>query len=587
VAVHILTIEMEDEYEQIFDLLSGPYPCITEEGSFMVDYIDSFALLSRENPSIKRVELYPFHSNAGNYEFWDKVGQIVGNLMELKTINIHYRPHYSYRDEGDDVRMPDWETLARILPYLRSKVVFCLEDCYAEVEDIRGLARAIHGQPMISGFEFSVGFTFASIGPWCSALSTLPSLERIQFGLQEPDTEDQRALLSLEPLKELLRTPALRSVMFHGFNFTNELCHATANALEVGSSITDISFNFGCSFPDGGRAIIVNALKTNATVTNVRFLGHCDEPSCDALAIGLLCNSTLLELTLWLPKESAVGRWLCPIFFSLGMNITLKSLSIGIYDEFGDELCTAISNGLAKNSTLEKLSLYSVLPGDDDGAVSAHKAFSFLSTNSTLLSLKVAFARSQEVSYVSAFRSETVKMIENAFLESLTIIDNSNRSIKAVELLALISALPLNTTLKTLDFHCHLFDHIHFTDDEVNQLVSVLMKNYGLERLVPGISSSDDGTVQAILRLNAAGRRYLIKDASSISKGVDVLSAVSNEIDCVFLHLLENPSLCDRRATDTTPSRWRPGYNLDESSGTGKRERALSQPSKEAHRRLA
>jgi hypothetical protein len=34
-----------------------------------------------------------------------------------------------------------------------------------------------------------------------------------------------------------------------------------------------------------------------------------------------------------------------------------------------------------------------------------------------------------------------------------------------------------------------------------------------------------------ILLLNAAGRRYLIKDGSSISKGVDVLSAVSDEID--------------------------------------------------------
>jgi hypothetical protein len=56
---------------------------------------------------------------------------------------------------------------------------------------------------------------------------------------------------------------------------------------------------------------------------------------------------------------------------------------------------------------------------------------------------------------------------------------------------------------------------------------------------VPEIACADDGTVKAILRLNAAGRRYLIKDGSSISKGVDVLSAVSDEIDCVFIHLLE------------------------------------------------
>jgi hypothetical protein len=48
---------------------------------------------------------------------------------------------------------------------------------------------------------------------------------------------------------------------------------------------------------------------------------------------------------------------------------------------------------------------------------------------------------------------------------------------------------------------------------------------------VPDLPNAVDGTVRAILLLNAAGRRYLIKDGSSISKGVDVLSAVSDEID--------------------------------------------------------
>jgi hypothetical protein len=43
----------------------------------------------------------------------------------------------------------------------------------------------------------------------------------------------------------------------------------------------------------------------------------------------------------------------------------------------------------------------------------------------------------------------------------------------------------------------------------------------------------------------------LIEDGSSISKGVEVLSRVNSEINCVFLHLLENPTLCDRRAVKT------------------------------------
>jgi hypothetical protein len=234
---------------------------------------------------------------------------------------------------------------------------------------------------------------------------------------------------------------------------------------------------------------------------------------------------------------------------------------------------------------LEELTLERILPSDGDGAVSARNALSFLRTNSTLKSLTLSFVPNQRKSYALAFRLEAVKMLENTFLVSLTIREFSGSTNKVEEFLALISALQLNTTLKTLGFNSCCFGNIRFTADEVSQLGSILMKNYGLERLVPDIPCADFGTVKAILRLNAAGRRYLIKDGSSISRGVDVLSAVSDEIDCVFLHLLENPSLCDRRAVDTTTGTRRPGANLDESSSTRKRERSLSLSGKEPRRR--
>jgi hypothetical protein len=51
-------------------------------------------------------------------------------------------------------------------------------------------------------------------------------------------------------------------------------------------------------------------------------------------------------------------------------------------------------------------------------------------------------------------------------------------------------------------------------------MVSLLKKNYALERL-PGVNLEKwarDGS--AILRLNKVGRRYLIEDESSVSKGV-------------------------------------------------------------------
>jgi hypothetical protein len=66
------------------------------------------------------------------------------------------------------------------------------------------------------------------------------------------------------------------------------------------------------------------------------------------------------------------------------MNTTLKSLTVSIRDKFVDELCAAMRNGLAKNSTLEELSLYNIIPSDDDGTV--WHAISFLFFAPTLLS---------------------------------------------------------------------------------------------------------------------------------------------------------------------------------------------------------
>jgi hypothetical protein len=106
--------------------------------------------------------------------------------------------------------------------------------------------------------------------------------------------------------------------------------------------------------------------------------------------------------------------------------------------------------------------------------------------------------------------------------------------------IAVVEALQLNNTLKTLRV-CYGTQNL--TDDEVKHLTSVVKEKL---RRSSRLDFSDDRTrLASILRLNGAGRRYL-KDGhgSVVSKGVGVLSAVSDDLNCVFLHLLENPSLC-------------------------------------------
>jgi hypothetical protein len=143
-----------------------------------------------------------------------------------------------------------------------------------------------------------------------------------------------------------------------------------------------------------------------------------------------------------------------------------------------------------------------------------------------------------------------------------------------------------NKTLKTLKFYGH--GRLQLTADEGKQMAGLLKKNYRLE-MIPNLDLEDHAReVGTILRLNEAGRRYLIEDGSSISKGVEVLSRVNNDINCVFSHLLENPRLCDRSALEMVSAGESNGSSNPTTSngGGGKREQARAQTSKESRRRL-
>jgi hypothetical protein len=237
-------------------------------------------------------------------------------------------------------------------------------------------------------------------------------------------------------------------------------------------------------------------------------------------------------------------------FVAVGKNAGLKTLIVRSFSSMDkslcsmdESLCTAIKDGLELNETLESLELEDV-PLSDDNAALWCRAFSFLRTNKALKSLRVYVQRGVTESCLSAFHIDIATMLqENTSLESLSI-----QSWKAVEYMALITVLQHNTTLKTLHFSD--FARLLLTDDEDKQMAEVLKKNYALASL-PNIHLEERaGDVSAILRLNDAGRRYLIQDGSSVSKGVEVLSAVRSDINCVFLHLLENPRLWDRSAVE-------------------------------------
>jgi hypothetical protein len=518
---------------------------------WILDHIDCFVSQSRGSESrVRQVFLFPHAFHGHDDDIWDKVGQGIGNLQTLGCLIIS---NHKYRDDNDEVPIPSWDILARILSHVRQKVKLVLSKSdLRAVEEVQALARAIRGHPTITSFEGGEDFPYESLDALYSALVTLPALElvKLSFSRRKLRPEDESTMAHHDSLTELLRVPSLRSVRFDRFSFTPDLCQATANALMEGTSITSLDFCV-CSFPVGEcAAILANAFSKNASLSHIKVTCNRDGTLCSALTMALPSNSTLHELWFY---DRCIG--LSPVFSALEKNTELKSLKVAMKDSMDESLCAAMQTGLEANETLESLELNRIHVRDDNADL-WFRALSFLRTNKALKSLVVTFEEDVTESCVSAFRFDIAAMLqENASLESLFIqsynsIKMKAEDFKAEEYFVLVTALQHNTTLKSLKFHRHLTFRLN--DDEDKQLGALLKKNYALERLPDIDLDNEVRDVGAILLLNEAGRRYLIQDGSSISKGVEVLSRVNNDINCVFLHLLENPVLCDRSAVVTS-----------------------------------
>jgi hypothetical protein len=579
---------LDDEKYARDHFLGGRILDLDEESlSWILDHIDCFVSQSRGNKSVGEVYLYPYSIHGHANEVWDKVGLAVGNLQALKTLyfsNFWALDIDSFGDDDDDDQVVpnlDWGELACVLKHIRQMVEVDVvnSDAWAAwaVGEVQALARAIRGHPTIRKFDCGNNLSYEASDTLYSALATLPALETVKLS---SIPEDEFNLANPQSLTELLRSPSLRSVCFSGFYFTSALCQATANALMEGTAFTRLEFD-NCSFyTEGSAASMASGLSRNTSVSHIEVVSPLDQALCSALATALPSNSTLRCLILQRNVHDD-DHDLSRVFLALGNNTGLKTLTIDYFGLMKESLCIAIKDGLGQNETLESLELANIVVRDDNIALWC-RAFSFLRTNKALKYLVLDVHYGVTESCISAFRIDIAAMLEeNASLESLSILDF--HEIKTENYAAVVTALQHNRTLKTFLFHSST---IELTDDEEKHMVKILKKNYALES-IPEIDLEDEaGDINAILRLNAAGRRYLIENGSSISKGVEVLSRVNDDIHCVFFHLLENPRLCDRSAVEIV-STGESNSNPSVRSGSGKREQASVQKSRESRRRLA
>jgi hypothetical protein len=534
-----------DDVDSIRKVLSGHTITLDrlQDYAGIFDHADTFANQCRENKTVKHVVLcLDADPDANRYATWDRVAEGIGNLQALHSIIIE--------DVEETPLAPDWEILALILRRLRQRIRVRM---LAFKRDT-GFAEAIHGTVMIARNTFS----FDSLDILFSALPTL-------LGLQG-------------------------DAIFEDVHFTKSLCQALAKTLKERSEITGLYFFPNCSFPEGGLAVIASALTTNTTLENLKFDDGTDEVFYEVLAETLMTNSTLQSLDCPAPGSCS---WLVPLFVALQVNTGLKNVCIDGVHLIDENLSTAMMLGLSNNSTLETFKLSRIKSGENDICL-WREALSFLPANKALKTLHMQFDEDVTESRVATILKEAAAAVrENASLETLTMSTTARMKQNAMckAYILFVTAIQPNTTLKSLRLHSWLHNwHSSLEGDERREFVSVLKRNYGLEE-IPNFPPGA-GDIRSILDLNRAERRYLVLDGSSISKGVAVLSGVKDDINSVFLHLLENPRLCDRNAVEMTRSSI---ANVDSVGSTSpgschsgdKRElQAPSHPGKETRRRL-
>lgn len=117
-------------------------------------------------------------------------------------------------------------------------------------------------------------------------------------------------------------------------------------------------------------------------------------------------------------------------------------------------------------------------------------------------------------------------------------------------LLHLSEGLSINKTLKKIEVDVSK----DVGDRGRAALLSMLEKNYGLERLVIGSAeSSIKEKVDYYMRLNEAGRGSLLKEGhSNRHEWVEMLISVSDDLDCLFYFTTMNPTLCQYANAGTT-----------------------------------
>lgn len=308
-----------------------------------------------------------------------------------------------------------------------------------------------------------------------------------------------------------------------------------------------------------------NAERLGAAIGSLpHFTTHvniqCNIQAYNALAIGLRNSKSIREVKISAYMDFADGRGQVVEAMGLG-HVMYSGIMMSIMPLVKLDLCGFYLDGvlgeslycyLAKTLLLKTL-VFSGGPNEYGSIEDAawNRICCGVAVNKSIVELEVCRGARLSINN-SGMRQSIYSLTKNKTLGSLSIFFGESAHIQSSEaLLVTLHKLRKNAALKK-----GIFSPLpQLSVSRGEELNKCFLKNYTLNhcpfRMTPDTSRKDNlrndrivMKAEMIRTLNKHGRVYILEDNMNKERGIALLAAVSNNMDCIFLHLKENPSLC-------------------------------------------
>jgi hypothetical protein len=479
---------------------------------------------AKKNSSITHLHL----KMEDKYDLFDTTGfyKALAKLPKLRTFQVFQRCSRSAGGTGHhcEINFSGIATLVQECKHLKSLEI--QNDCHESVvRNIELMSEAISHHPSLEDIRlFGIQDSLENLENIFRAMATIKTLKRVDV---EFDPAYNGAVDSCKHIHHVFQAPALETCGLEHFEFEGD---AFASVIGANQSLKSLAMRH-CRETCGQTVNIAKALSSHKTMTSCKLKWLQLGPEfCAAFSEGLAQNMVMADLKIEGVPEEQVAC-LRHIAAAIESNQALTRLFIKLEEyPIPLEFYQALSTALPQNSTLEKICLFpSTVPKGGYEALARG-----LAANSSVWRLEIGGAVDEPGGVVEIVHAaQTNKKLR-------IIVFHCSRGISRNQVIIALNGLAGNTTLEYLCLWTGMAGAEETSslpdknEEDEASLLEAVRKTYGLEWLhVSNCATLEKKSLDIILRLNGAGRRYLVED-NSRKLGVDVLTKVSKNLDCIF-----------------------------------------------------